>query len=268
MKLMTQKFGEIEVPDNKIITMIKPILGFESLTKFCLVENEEMLPFLWLQAIEEGSVSFIVVNPKVLVDDYNIEVNKIELAEKVYNLENSIGLVGGKQDPYVSALGGINFMEFKNDKVKVTRLNLKKELIKKLENSLILVYTGKPHFSGDANKAIMDNFKKGKNEKNLLEIKKIAIEMKNALLRGDLEKFAELMNRETDERKKLHKSIVPPKIEKIIQRGMKNGAIGAKVCGAGGGGSILFFGDKKKLKKEFKQKVIDFKFDFKGLRWL
>ncbi|MEA1979632.1 MAG: flagellar assembly protein FliW [candidate division Zixibacteria bacterium] len=78
---MTQKFGEIEVPDNKIITMIKPILGFESLTKFCLVENEEMLPFLWLQAIEEGSVSFIVVNPKVLVDDYNIEVNKIELAE-------------------------------------------------------------------------------------------------------------------------------------------------------------------------------------------
>ena len=194
--------------------------------------------------------------------------NKIELAEKVYNLENSIGLVGGKQDPYVSALGGINFMEFKNDKVKVTRLNLKKELIKKLENSLILVYTGKPHFSGDANKAIMDNFKKGKNEKNLLEIKKIAIEMKNALLRGDLEKFAELMNRETDERKKLHKSIVPPKIEKIIQRGMKHGAIGAKVCGAGGGGSILFFGDKKKLKKEFKQKVIDFKFDFKGLRWL
>ncbi len=81
MKLMTQKFGEIEIPDNKIITMIKPILGFESLTKFCLVENEEMLPFLWLQAIEEGSVSFIVVNPKVLFNDYNIEVNKIELAE-------------------------------------------------------------------------------------------------------------------------------------------------------------------------------------------
>ena len=81
MKLMTQKFGEIEIPDNKIIMMIKPILGFESLTKFCLVENEEMLPFLWLQAIEEGSVSFIVVNPKVFFNDYNIEVNKIELAE-------------------------------------------------------------------------------------------------------------------------------------------------------------------------------------------
>lgn len=81
MKLMTQKFGEIEIPETKIVTMIKPILGFESLTKFCLVENEEMLPFLWLQAIEEGSVSFIVVNPKVLFNDYNIEVNKNELAE-------------------------------------------------------------------------------------------------------------------------------------------------------------------------------------------
>jgi galactokinase/mevalonate kinase-like predicted kinase len=49
---------------------------------------------------------------------------------------------------------------------------------------------------------------------------------------------------------------------------MKNGAIAAKVCGSGGGGSILFFGDKEKLKKKFGGKIIDFKFDFQGLRIL
>lgn len=191
---------------------------------------------------------------------------KIKLAETVYGIEQAMGLVGGKQDQYAAAFGGINFMEFKKDKVKVHRLNLRKEFIKKLEDKLVLIYTGKPHFSGNTNKAMMDNLRKGKNNANLLRIKNIAIEMKNALLKEDLERFAELMNEETRERKKLHESIVPESTQKIISLAMKNGAIAAKVCGSGGGGSILFFGDKKKLKQKFKDKVIDFKFDFEGLR--
>jgi D-glycero-alpha-D-manno-heptose-7-phosphate kinase len=191
---------------------------------------------------------------------------KKKLSEKVYGIEQAIGLVGGKQDQYASAFGGINFMTFNKDEVKIEKLNLSKEFIKKLENKLILVYTGKPHFSGNSNKAMMDNLRKGKNNKNLLRIKKIAIEMKNALLKNNLNKFAELMNEETEERKALHKSIVPENVQKIISRGMKNGATGAKVCGSGGGGSILFFGDKSKLKKEFGKSIIDFKFDFHGLR--
>ena len=191
---------------------------------------------------------------------------KIKLAETVYGIEQAMGLVGGKQDQYAAAFGGINFMEFKKDKVKVHRLNLRKEFIKKLEDKLVLIYTGKPHFSGNTNKAMMDNLRKGKNNANLLRIKNIAIEMKNALLKEDLERFAELMNEETGERKKLHKSIVPESTQKIISLAMENGAVAAKVCGSGGGGSILFFGDKKKLKQKFKDKVIDFKFDFEGLR--
>lgn len=192
--------------------------------------------------------------------------NKLELAEKAYKLEQSIELMGGKQDQYASALGGINFLEFKNNKVKITKLNLNKKLIRELENSLVLVYTCKPRFSGDKNKLIINNLRKNKN--NLLKIKKIAYEMKSSLVKGDLGKFAELMNRETAERKKLHKDIFPPKITKIINQGMKSGAIAAKICGAGGGGSILFFGNKQKLKRKFGEKVIDFKFDFEGLRWL
>jgi len=191
---------------------------------------------------------------------------KTKLAETVYGLEQAMGLVGGKQDQYAAAFGGINFMEFNKDKVKVNRLNLRKEFIKKLEEKLVLVYTGKPHFSGNTNGAMMDNLRKGKNNANLLRIKNIAIEMKNALLKEDLERFAELMNEETGERKKLHKSIVPESTQKIIALAMENGAVAAKVCGSGGGGCILFFGNKKRLKQKFKDKVIDFKFDFEGLR--
>ncbi len=191
-----------------------------------------------------------------------------KLSETVYNIEQSMGLVGGKQDQYASAFGGINFMEFKGDKVTVERLKLSPELIRKLEDKLVLVYTGKPHFSGNTNGAMMDNLKKGKNNANLLRIKKIAIEMKHALLNKDLERFAELMNEETGERKKLHKSIVPESTQNIIDLAMENGAVAAKVCGSGGGGSILFFGDKQRLKQKFKDKIIEFKFDFQGLRIL
>lgn len=193
--------------------------------------------------------------------------DKIKLAENVYNLEQATGLIGGKQDQYASAIGGINFFEFKGHKVKINRLSLSKKLIDELENRLVLVYTG-AHYSGMLNKLAIDNLLKGKNTKNLLEIKKTAYEMKNALVKGNLDKFADLMNVETEERKRLHKSIVPLRLEKFISLGKKNGAISAKVCGAGGGGSILFFADdRKKLIRKFKSKVIDFKFDFQGLKF-
>jgi len=194
--------------------------------------------------------------------------NKIEIAEKVYTIEKTFGGVNGKQDQYAAAFGGLNFMEFNKDKVKITRLNLPIKLIKELENNLVLVYTGKPHIAGSSNKAMIDNLIKGKNNNNLLAIKNIAYEMKKALLKGDLDKFAELMNEETKERKKLHKSIIPKHLQNIIDKGKRNGAIAAKVCGSGGGGSILFFGDKKKLKKKFGKMIIDFKFDFNRLRTL
>lgn len=194
------------------------------------------------------------------------EKDKLKLVEQVYKLEQSMNQTGGKQDQYAAALGGINFLEFKKDKVIVKKLNLPKSFIKKLENHLVLVYTGIPHFATDSNKSMINNLKKGKNTKNLLRIKKIAIDMKNALLKRDLNKFSNLMNEETKERIKLHKSIAPPKIRKIISIGMKNGALSAKICGSGGGGSILFFGNKKKLKEKFGKKVIDFKFDFNGLK--
>ncbi len=193
--------------------------------------------------------------------------DKIKLAETVYGLEQGMGVVGGKQDQYASALGGINLFEFKGDKVEIMRLNLKKKIIKELEEKLVLVYTGKPHFQ--ANKPVIEDLKKGKNTQNLLSIKRIALEMKDTLIDGNLLHFAELMNEETSERKKLHKSIIPNRIERIIQLGMKNGAIGAKVCGGGNGGCILFFcNDALKLKKKFRKSVINFKFDWKGLRWI
>jgi len=75
------RFGQFEIPDNKIIIMEKPVLGFENLRKYCLVEIEEMSPLLWFQSIEDTAISFLVVNPRVFFPDYKIEVNSKEIAE-------------------------------------------------------------------------------------------------------------------------------------------------------------------------------------------
>jgi D-glycero-alpha-D-manno-heptose-7-phosphate kinase len=64
---------------------------------------------------------------------------KQELAEKVYKLEQSMGLVGGKQDQYAGAFGGINYLEFLGDEVKIEQLKINKKVLKEFEEDLILV---------------------------------------------------------------------------------------------------------------------------------
>ena len=81
MLIQTVRFGQLKVPDEKLIKMQKPILGFERLNVYCLVEKEEFRPFLWLQSVEDPAVAFIVVNPLVFFPDYRIEVHSNELAE-------------------------------------------------------------------------------------------------------------------------------------------------------------------------------------------
>lgn len=85
MIINSLRFGELEVPENKIITMVKPVLGFEHLTKFCLIELDEMRPFVCLQAIDDPATTFIVVNPAIFCPDYRIEVNPKEIADLQIN---------------------------------------------------------------------------------------------------------------------------------------------------------------------------------------
>ncbi len=75
------RFGQLEIPDDKIITMQRPILGFEHLVSFCLIQGEDMEPFHWLHSTEDPNVAFIVINPAVFYKDYRIEVNPKEIAE-------------------------------------------------------------------------------------------------------------------------------------------------------------------------------------------
>lgn len=81
MIIQTFRFGPIEVPEDKLITMARPILGFEKLTTFCLIEIDDLRPFLWFQSTEDESAAFLVVNPVLIRPNYRIEINRNEIAE-------------------------------------------------------------------------------------------------------------------------------------------------------------------------------------------
>jgi len=102
MVVNTSRFGQIEVPRDKIITMKRPILGFEQLHHFCLIEIDELRPFMWLQATEEPAVAFLVVNPVLIFPEYSIEVNSNEVAElkidRVESVETYV-IVTTPEDP-------------------------------------------------------------------------------------------------------------------------------------------------------------------------
>jgi D-glycero-alpha-D-manno-heptose-7-phosphate kinase len=192
-----------------------------------------------------------------------------DLAEWSYKIENATMVVGGKQDQYAAVLGGINFLKFdKTNAVKIEKLKLPKAFLKKFEDRLFLDYIG-PRFSSDINQVIVNNFVKGnrKTVESFKKIKKNTKDMRDALVSKDLDHFSCLLNNEWDLRKSLHPRVTTKEVDARIKFAMDNGATGAKVCGAGGGGSILFYAENaKKVMKKIKNQIIPIKFDHDGLK--
>lgn len=205
----------------------------------------------------------------------NKRIDKIRIANLADSLErDELKICGGKQDQYASALGGINLLKFDGKGVKVQRVGLKKDIISELESRLFLCYQGVSTVSGALNGRIIKKYLRG--DKRVVNafrnIKDITLEMHKCLVKGRLDEFAELLNKETFNRAKLDSAIVNKKTSRTIKLGLENGAVAAKVLGAGGGGCVLFYSEEdkeKELKKAIERrgmKIFDFKFDFKGLK--
>jgi flagellar assembly factor FliW len=85
MLLNTTRFGAIEVDDQAVITFTQPILGFQDQRRFVLLPGPEGSPLKWLQSTETGELAFIIMDPRVVVPDYEVRVGSLELAELAAN---------------------------------------------------------------------------------------------------------------------------------------------------------------------------------------
>lgn len=167
-----------------------------------------------------------------------------ELAEEASRIEREeLGILGGKQDHYAGALGGVLFLEFRGGEVRSSRLNLARETALELEKNLVIAYTGQSRLSGEVHARVNERFNAG--DANTVgaieEMKAISVSMKDALLDGNLIRFAGLMAQNWECQKRLHPSVTNETIERIFAAALENGAIGGKACGAGGGGCVIFY---------------------------
>lgn len=219
-----------------------------------------------------GSSSTTAVSVVGLLKEFKgIPMTNYELAELAYKIEREdIGIKGGKQDQYVAAFGGFNYIEFINNTVIVNPLKINLDVLNELHYNLLLCYTGKTRLFA---KIIDDQIARyEKNIKILDFIKALAYDMKNALLKGDLSDFGEMLHKSWQYKKCLASGITDDYINKLYDTAIKSGALGGKLLGAGGGGYLLFYCkfDKKHIVAEALEKlgaqVIEFDFDFNGLQ--
>ncbi len=223
-----------------------------------------------------GSSSTVVVTLVGAFQKWlNIPLTDYDIAELAYKIERKdLGVKGGKQDQYAATFGGFNYIEFHAESTIVNPLRIKRDILNELEYRLLLCYTGKTRLSANILEEQIGKYvKKEKASVDALdELKAICIDMKNALLRGRLEEFGELLHEGWMHKKKLATKITNPEIDKLYETARENGAIGGKILGAGGGGYLLLFCDfdKKHVIAEKLEKlggqIVGFGFDLKGLQ--
>ncbi len=192
-----------------------------------------------------GSSSTLVVSIiKAYSELLSIPFGDYDIAKLAYEIERKdLQMKGGKQDQYAAAFGGVNFMEFhKNDKTIINPLKVRKWILSELEQSLILFYTGVSRDSGAIIEEQSRNIENKSEEtiKSMLAIKQESYEMKDALLRGDIEAIAESMQRGWEAKKLASAKISNSNIDRIYNMVMGAGAMAGKISGAGGGGFIMF----------------------------
>ena len=190
------------------------------------------------------SSTMVVCILKAFVEWLSLPLGDYEISRLAYEIERiDLNLSGGKQDQYAAAFGGFNYMEFlKDGMVIVNPLKIKRWIVDELEASMLLYFTGASRSSA----AIIDEQKKntvaGKTDaiEAMHKIKQSAVDMKLALLKGDVRAFADILREGWENKKKMANQITNPMIQEAMAVAMAAGALAGKVSGAGGGGFIMF----------------------------
>jgi len=204
----------------------------------------------------------------------NVLVTPHELAEQACNIEiNILKEPVGKQDQYIASYGGITCFEIDTTGfVKAYPAQLSPQTVYSLEDNLIMFFTG---YSRSASELLKEQDQKTKKEdpqmlENLHYVKELGVRIKTALEAGQLETFGELMHEHWLYKKKRSKNMSNSAIDEHYELARKNGAIGGKLVGAGGGGFLLFYTENKRRLREKMAGVglqeLRFHFDFEGTR--
>ncbi len=245
------KYSETETVDS-VNNLKHPILR-ETLQKLNIPGGTEISSIADIPAGSGmGSSSAFTVG--LLHNLYAVKreyVSHEQLAKEACEIE--IDLLGepiGKQDQYAAAFGGLNVIIFNPDgSVIVEPLYIKNEIYNALQHNLLMFYIGNQRKASD----ILSEQKKNASQDDkfniLKEMVSLVFDLRNCLYKENLDDFGKILHENWILKQKLASRISNIDIENIYSTGLKNGATGGKLLGAGGGGFMLFYCEKTKQKK-------------------
>lgn len=192
-----------------------------------------------------GTSSTVVVSlVRAFTEWLNLPLGEYEVAHLAFEIEREdANLMGGRQDQYAAAFGGVNFMEFyEKNRVIVNPLRVKDWIMAELETSLVLFNSGVSRSSAAiiAEQTANITSHESRQLEAMHELKADAYGMKESLLKGNFQGFGAFMSKSWIAKKKLAASISTKHIEEIYEAAMGAGATSGKVSGAGGGGFLTF----------------------------
>lgn len=180
-----------------------------------------------------------------------------------------VGSPIGKQDQYAAACGGLNFITFyPDDEVNVEKVIMTRDKRKELEENLIMVFVGGEHSANE----ILRNQQQAIGAEEKFNVQKqmvqLAYQLRKTLESNDIDDFGKYLHEGWLMKKSLTKGISNTTVDDMYERGIKSGALGGKLLGAGGAGFILFYCPKEK-QDEFRHRMgnineMNFKFDSFG----
>jgi D-glycero-alpha-D-manno-heptose-7-phosphate kinase len=221
-----------------------------------------------------SSGSFTTALVKALYTHRRKAIHSQELAEIACHIEiDRLREPVGKQDQFIAAFGGITCFTFHPDqRVEVQPLRVSTQTMFDLEDNLLLFFTGFNRAAGSILNDQQVRSQAGESQmlENLDYVKTLAYCSKDCLETGDLVRFGELMHEHWEHKKRRSRSITNPRIDEWYSLAMRNGAIGGKLVGAGGGGFLMFYAaDRNRLRHTMSEAGLEevrFRFDFEGTK--
>lgn len=235
------KMGELK-NEPRLELLSKLVYFFRPETGFNMITESEAPAGAGLAGSSTLNIACIGALNKLVGDRYTPD-RFIPIAANVEC--QVIKVPTGFQDYYSAQYGGAAAIHFGPDGIRREALDID---LKTLQERIVVVYTGEPRNSGTNNWEITKRHIDGDRELfDIFEgIRDDAENLRVALLQGDWTEVGEILKIAFPHRKRLSPMITTPHMDDLIEVAQKNGAIAAKVCGAGGGGCIAFFCEERR----------------------
>ena len=239
-RIVYSKIESVKTTEEIQHPVVRAVLSNLSITDGLEIHHDADLP---ARSGLGSSSSFTVGLINVLNALKGLQISKQDLAKQAIYIEQKVlKETVGSQDQILAAFGGFNRIDFHPyDSFNISPVIINKDLVEQLQSHMLLFFTGLSRFSSDIARDKVSNFTNRFQE--LTRIKEMVDEGMSILQNPStpIMDLGKLMHESWKLKRSLSVKVSTPKIDEIYEAGIKAGATGGKVLGAGGGGFILFF---------------------------